>query len=87
MRINFCRKITLNVPSGAKIMLHRVAKIALRNIFATNETYLLLRFTQQLFGFTQQLFGSNRITAVREHDYRDAKILLPRRCNGVTCQR
>jgi len=62
-------------------------KTAWRNIFATDETFLLLRFTEQLFGFTEQLFGSNRITAVREYDYRDVKMLLPRRCNGVTCQR
>ena len=38
------------MPSGAKIMLHRLAKIALHNIFAKDETFLLLSFTQQLLG-------------------------------------
>lgn len=46
MRINFCSKITLNVPSRAKIMLHKVVIIALHNIFATDATFVLLRFTQ-----------------------------------------
>lgn len=65
-------------------MLHRLAKIALRNIFATDETFLLPAFTQLSFGFTQQLFRGNRITEVREYDYRDAGTLLQRRCNDVT---
>lgn len=42
----FCRKITLNVPSRAKIMLHKVVIIALHNIFATDATFVLLHFTQ-----------------------------------------